>query len=219
MLHAQRLTHLHPDPKRIAGYAVAVGFNAFLFMLLLAPMRGPHSPVLPDDLQPTIRWYMPRPVPVVQPRVVPVAPPRQPAATTVAPRTPTARTPDPVLSNQGELVAAPPTETANPGIDSGDVGVPTQPPLGMRLEYAHAPAPSYPRAAQLAYSEGTVLLEVLVDIDGRPLRVDIRESSGDRRLDTAARAQVLAHWRFRPATLNGQPVQALGLVPINFKLH
>jgi protein TonB len=67
--------------------------------------------------------------------------------------------------------------------------------------------------------EGTVLLAVLVDTNGRPLRVDVRESSGHRQLDDAAREQVLARWRFRPAMRDGRAIQAIGLVPVEFRLQ
>ena len=59
---------------------------------------------------------------------------------------------------------------------------------------------------------------MLVGVDGRPLQVDVRQGSGDRRLDAAAREQVLRHWRFRPAMREGRAVQAIGLVPIAFNL-
>jgi protein TonB len=64
-----------------------------------------------------------------------------------------------------------------------------------------------------------VLLEVLVDVDGSPLKVTIHRSSGNRELDRAAQQQVQKHWRFRPASRNGAAVQAIGLVPIDFKLN
>jgi protein TonB len=90
---------------------------------------------------------------------------------------------------------------------------------GMRLEYAFAPAPAYPRDALREGITGTVLLQVLVDVDGRPLQVEIQRSSGDRRLDVAARRQVLANWRFRPAMQDGRAIRAIGLVPIAFNLQ
>jgi protein TonB len=65
---------------------------------------------------------------------------------------------------------------------------------------------------------GTVLLEVLVGVDGSPLKVTIHRSSGNRELDRAAQQQVQKHWRFRPASRNGAAVQAIGIVPIDFKL-
>ena len=66
---------------------------------------------------------------------------------------------------------------------------------------------------------GTVLLQVLVGIDGRPLEVTVAQSSGHRELDEAARAQVLKRWSFQPATKEGKAVQAIGMVPIEFALR
>ena len=63
-----------------------------------------------------------------------------------------------------------------------------------------------------------MLLRVLVGTDGYPLEVTVARSSGHRELDDAARVQVLKRWSFRPASGNGQPVQAIGLVPIEFAL-
>jgi protein TonB len=93
------------------------------------------------------------------------------------------------------------------------------PVTGMSLEYASAPAPSYPREALREGITGTVLLEVLVGVDGSPLTVTIHRSSGNRDLDRAAQQQVQKRWRFRPASRNGTPVQAIGIVPIDFKLN
>lgn len=218
MLHAH--AHPHPDPNRIAGYAVAIGFNALLLMLLLVPMQGPPPSRLPGDSPPTITWYMPRPEQPVLPPQVPVTPQQpRPATTAIAPRMPPAPTPDPVAVDQGsELAVAPVTTPDTNGTEAASIAAPAQPLPGVRLEYAQAPAPSYPRAALRQRIEGTVLLEVLVDVDGRPLRVAVRAGSGDHRLDAAAREQVLAHWRFRPAIHDGRAVQAIGLVPINFRL-
>ena len=65
---------------------------------------------------------------------------------------------------------------------------------------------------------GTVVLDVLVDIDGQPIDVTIVRSSGHRLLDQAARRVVLTRWTFRPAMRDGQAVQAIGRVPIEFVL-
>ena len=67
--------------------------------------------------------------------------------------------------------------------------------------------------------EGTVLLKVLVDVDGKPLSVEIERSSGNRRLDDAARRQVLRKWMFRPAIRDGQAIQVFGMVPVSFSLQ
>src|SRR3546814_11824612 len=88
----------------------------------------------------------------------------------------------------------------------------------MRLQYADAPSPPYPRAALRAGLQGPVMLLVLVDVDGRPLQVDVEHSSGHRVLDIAARRYVLQNLTFRAAQRGGRPVQAVRRVPIAYRL-
>lgn len=207
------------DAKRIAGYSVALAFNALLLLLILVPMQGPQGLRVQRDAIPSITWYSPPPK---SPPVVPVAPalPQPPQAPVRVERAATAEPPAPVLVEAGD--PPPPATQPSAMADTPAVSIApvVRPPLpGVRLEYLQAPAPEYPRAAARMRSEGTVLLQVLVDVDGRPLQVDVREGSGDRRLDEAARAQVLRRWRFRSAMQDGQAVQAIGLVPIEFKLR
>ena len=212
---------IHPQANRVAGYTLAIGFNALLLMVLLVPMGGAPDWNRPVDDGPSITWYPPDPVPVTPPPLpVPVVQP-QPRApqpvdriVPVAPVAPAAD-PAPVLVENGSELAPPETAPVEAPVDAGP---PAGPVAGVRLEYLHAPAPGYPRAALRARAEGTVLLEVLVGTDGRPLEVTIRDSSGNRSLDAAARDQVLQAWRFRPAMRNGHAVQAIGLVPVNFRL-
>ncbi|HEY4531163.1 MAG TPA: energy transducer TonB, partial [Luteimonas sp.] len=114
------------------------------------------------------------------------------------------------------IVDAPPLETAPATETAG--GIATGPTSGMQLAYAEASHPPYPPAALRAGYQGTVVLKVLVDIDGRPLRVEVDTGSGYRELDDAARRHVLRRWRFQPAMHDGQPARAIGLVPITFSL-
>ena len=87
------------------------------------------------------------------------------------------------------------------------------------LEYVRATSPRYPTNELRKGVQGTVILRVLVDIDGKPVDVTIETSSGNRNLDKEARQHVLKTWRFKPAMQNGQAVQAYGLVPIAFNLQ
>jgi protein TonB len=107
-------------------------------------------------------------------------------------------------------------------IAKADIGVSDairRPLAGAHLEYETAPAPAYPVTAIREALTGTVTLRVLVDVDGRPIDVQIERSSGHRVLDAAARKQVLAKWRFKPAMQDGQRVQAIGLIPVEFNLY
>lgn len=86
------------------------------------------------------------------------------------------------------------------------------------LAYIEAPQPPYPARALRQRAEGVVLLRVRVGPDGRPLAVEVARGSGHAVLDVAARRQVLHHWRFRPAQRDGRAVEAVGLVPVAFRL-
>ena len=125
----------------------------------------------------------------------------------------------PIVVDQGSERAI---DTSVAAIDSGDIGVPshgTGPLPSATLEYVRATSPRYPISELKSGVEGTVVLRVLVDVDGTPLDVSIENSSGNRNLDRSALQHVLKTWRFKPAMQNGQAVQAYGLVPIAFSLQ
>lgn len=65
--------------------------------------------------------------------------------------------------------------------------------------------------------EGRVVLRLQISADGRVLESKIERSSGFVRLDEAAR-QALVLCRFRPATLDGQPIPSTVLLPYRFEL-
>jgi protein TonB len=210
-----RTWQVHPDFRRIAAYAGAIALNLALLMLVSLPMQGgPDIVVRPPEVVTRFVDLTPKKEPVVVPIVPRV--PAHPNVPVVPVRT-QATTPPvdvPVLVDNGSEAYVPPV---TPPVDT----TPTisGPVTGMSLEYASAPAPSYPRDALREGITGTVLLEVLVDVDGSPLKVTIHRSSGNRELDRTAQQQVLKHWRFRPASRNGAAVQAIGIVPIDFKLN
>jgi protein TonB len=86
------------------------------------------------------------------------------------------------------------------------------------IAFETATPPAYPIAALRAGIQGTVLLKVLVDANGKPLQVVIAHSSGSHVLDESARKHVLAAWRFHPAMRAGHAIEAWALVPVRFNL-
>lgn len=221
-IHAPRVAPL--DPNRIVAISGAIAINGLLLALLIAPMS---APVVVDAVRETFAVPIPP-----RDRIVP-PPPRDPEHVTVTQPQPTPQPqakkqerPDPPplaqeQSQPGDLIV-PPLDEHVVG-DTGDgIVAPSddgKPLAGAHLEYASNPPPTYPHAALKDGDTGTVVLEVLVGIDGKPIEVTISRSSGHRELDVAAKRQVLAHWTFKPAMRNGQPVQAIGLVPVVFSLQ
>lgn len=211
---------IHPNPARIAGGAIAIVVNVAALFAMTLLMRAP-LPLTQIDRVP-IRWVLPREKqdPPPPPPVVEVIEARQVTQTPVEPQTvvsPVEQVPS-VSDHPGplDMPYMPAVESMQPTVTEAPASVPA---TGMRLEYASAPPPAYPRDELLAGNEGTVLLQVLVGVDGVPLEVTVHTSSGNKRLDRAAQQHVLRKWRFQPATRDGRTVQAIGLVPIDFKLQ
>lgn len=208
------------QPSRVFGLAGAITLNAAALMLLLVPVSAP-MPVAPKADVIHLNLPQERETPPPIPIEVPVIRPQTTHDITPAPITPpttqAATNQDVIVPDGSDYV--PPTNV-DPIIDTGPLRPADPGPLpSTRLEYASAPAPTYPREAMLDGIEGTVLLRVLVDVDGKPLSVEIERSSGNRRLDDAARRQVLRRWMFRPAIRDGQAIQVFGMVPVSFSLQ
>lgn len=209
------------DTSRILAYSTAIALHALAAGLLLIPLS--QVPIRSDAVRQEPRWQLPEIVPVVPtpppPLPVPVVTQTPPPARPALPA-PVDTAPMPVFATEAVIPqsAAPgtPTDTIGPVTESI---APPAPLAGVQLRYLHAPAPAYPRDALRVGAQGTVTLRVLVGVDGSPLEVSVERSSGNRSLDTAARTQVLRQWKFQPATDNGRPVQAYGLVPVDFKLN
>ncbi|NZA28068.1 energy transducer TonB [Luteimonas sp. SJ-92] len=212
----------HPDPVRIAGISGTLLLNIVALALLLVPMANPGLIAPPEAGQLEMRWIEPRPLPPDPPPPQVEVMPQQPVPPQIRTHSPPrveAPAIAPVVVDTGPLAATPIVEPLPAGPQAPAFDDPATPAQGMRLEYASAPAPRYPNEALAKGLQGTVLLEVLVDVDGTPIEVRIHQSSGHRVLDASARRHVLRNWRFRPAVRDGQPVQAIGLVPIDFSLE
>ena len=204
--------------ERIAASASAISLNTAVLMLLLVPLAV--TQLLPETTVETEATFIPRdPPPLVPPVPMPVTTrPIVPQASTLPVRRQPVTPPAVVATAEPGDIAVP---YDAPVVDRGDTAAPSiaTPQTGAQLQYALAPPPAYPREALRDGQRGTVLLQVLVDTDGKPLQVDVAQSSGHRSLDRAAQRHVLARWTFRPAVQDGRPVQAIGLVPVEFALR
>jgi protein TonB len=203
-----------PSPARITAISGVIALHAAAFLLLMMPMAAHESSAPREETTTFIQ-----PIRREKPLEVPVRPPEDTRRTTPTITRPVTTTPPqpPVVIAEGEEVAPPigpvVVETpVTPAVDTGPIAV-------ERLEYAMAPPPPYPPEAARRRIEGTVLLRVLVDVDGSPLEVLVQTSSGNRALDDSARKFVLNRWRFRPAMQGGVAVQAIGIVPIRFTVR
>jgi protein TonB len=90
--------------------------------------------------------------------------------------------------------------------------------VGGQVEAArliYQPKPIYPPLAIVARIQGAVRLEAVIGTDGRVQNLQI--ISGHAMLVQAA-LEAVAQWRYQPTLLNGEPVEVLTEIEVNFKL-
>ncbi|MGV8075561.1 MAG: TonB family protein [Syntrophobacteraceae bacterium] len=96
-------------------------------------------------------------------------------------------------------------------------------PIDARLGSANGPRflhrvlPRYPRLARERGKEGSVLLRVTIDQQGRPVDVELLKKAGSEFDDEAVRA--VEGSTFAPARLAGRPVICKVLLPVRFELR
>jgi TonB family protein len=76
--------------------------------------------------------------------------------------------------------------------------------------------PVYPAAAKAAHVQGTVLLQTVILKDGTPGEITVTSSPSSDLSQSSLEA--VRQWRYRPILLNGQPVEVLTYVIVNYTL-
>ena len=172
---------------------------------LAAPiLPPPPAPAPVEESRPHIAEAQPTPEPEQPRQVAEVpapAPERRPPqrATTAQP------TPQPVRLN-----------AALQGMESFTLEGRVAPPEA--LDAARNRRPAYPEMSRRRGQEGTVMLELRVDANGRVTEVRVVESSGFSALDAEA-VKTVRDWRFRPAQRGGLPVAGSITTAVHFRLE
>jgi periplasmic protein TonB len=112
------------------------------------------------------------------------------------------------------------SENANvtPGGNGHGDGQETTTGGGARgVMYAYNPKPKYPDSARKEGREGTVVLRVLVDEEGRSKSLEVNRSSGFEALDRSA-IETVRRWRFHSARHGHKRVASWVRIPIEFRL-
>ena len=108
--------------------------------------------------------------------------------------------------------------SSGPGAGDGPPGIFPAGQKGVGVPQAiYSPEPSFSDEARKSRTQGVVTLLLVVGKDGHPFDIRLRQSLG-MGLDEKA-IEAVHHWRFRPATLGGQPVATQILVEVDFRLY
>jgi len=132
-----------------------------------------------------------------------------------APVVPPAPTPTPVPAAVVPAKSTAPVTSAVQSVEAARAaashvgGVFEQPTL------VHTVQPIYPPAAVQRKAQGTVRFQATIAKDGSVKNIQLL--SGDPLLNVAARQAVL-QWKYRPAMLNGDPIEVTQAIVVNFNL-
>ena len=78
--------------------------------------------------------------------------------------------------------------------------------------------PEYPAAMKAQRMEATVVLSVTISTEGVPSAISVQSTEVDREFTDAA-MEAVKQWRYKPTLLNGEPVDVLTTVQVNFTLQ
>lgn len=88
----------------------------------------------------------------------------------------------------------------------------------LRPKKIHAPPPMYPVGLRQARVEAVVVVETIIDTNGRPRRPRVIKSGLHPTLVLNA-MEAVKRWRFRPATAGGEPVEVEYTLSVNFAMR
>lgn len=199
--------------------AVAVAAHAVLFMTVFPSFREEPREVRRPARAYRLQQVRFEPPPPEARRAVP--PPR-PARKIPIPD-PTPLDPEPLVREEVERTAA---ELPEVGTDPVAVAIPDGPPGPAAIviagevvapERLYAPQPEYPEQARLERVQGVVVLQTVIDVLGNV--VDVEVLKGLPAGLTEAAVDAVSRWRFRPASLHGEPVAVRYLVTVSFSVQ
>lgn len=194
---------------RTAILAVIVGIH----VLLVLAINTSLSTVILDRLPPLIKAEIIEEIikddePPPPPPTVETPPPYVPPPTIVI---------DLPTATKGPTTALVVTDKPRPVAPPPPAVVKKAPEIDPRFKRRFQP--DYPPTSRRLGEEGSVVLQVLVDTEGKVQDGKIQTSSGFPRLDEAALKHALRAWRFKPGTEDGKPVSAWHSVKVTFRIE
>ena len=213
---------LEQKPRSPTGLAIViVGHIAVLSAVALSKMEMPiktfvgpltvRNIELPED---------PPPLPP-KPKVEPV--PQHKSVLTL---------PDPIIKTETKPVfdvpKQEPVELTFVNVKPGPIDIPGDPPappkplpdpvrMEARLDPRSELLPPYPPEEQRAEREGSVTIRVFIGADGRVKRAE-KVAAASEAFWRETQRHALRNWRFKPATVDGRPVESSKVMTVRFVL-
>ena len=198
-------------------FAIDTGHNSVeVNLVAAAPDPVPPPPPIPEPQEPA-ETQPPKPDDLT----VPVAPPVPPVPTPPPEQPPVATPPPPVVAppkpHHIPTIAKGDGSAPKPGKDAISAASDAGAIVDAKPDYLSNPPPVYPESSRREKQEGLVVLEAIINTEGRPDSISIQASSGFTPLDQSA-VTAVRKWRFRPAELGSIKVKSRVVIPVRFRL-
>jgi protein TonB len=205
-----------------ASFALVVALHAAGFGALI--LAGSTQFLQQERPEMVIRTIpLPPDPPIIPPDTADTPPkPHDTAVTTTTPVRPSDN------DNTTTTGSSDPVSTGGPPTGQGTVepvrDPPRDPPPPVRREaeldprYAGDLQPPYPAREQAAGRGGVVRIRLTIAPNGRVAAVERLSATSDAFWRVTER-QALNRWRFRPATVDGRPVQGTKVMTVNFRIE
>lgn len=183
-----------PSGSRAIGIAFVVALHVVVIYALVTTLarRNVEAPQAPIET---------KIISAPQPETPPPTPPPLPQL--AAP--PPLYVPPPEVN----VAIPPPPQSTAPSVVTTVAPITPAPTAVARtqphVDLAHSSQPDYPAEARRLGEQGSLVLQVLVEPDGRVSDSKLVQSSGFPVLDQAALAGVKTNYRFAPGTVDGKP--------------
>lgn len=212
------------EPRKLSptGLAVVITMHAAA-LGALAFLKGPE---ILERIKPTIIFDVPvapdpEPEPQPEPPRVDTRPPPRPAPLDRL-DSPIERPADgPVIADRPPQPWPPVDDVAPDPLPPARVEPPAEP---IRIaavvdpRYSGELQPPYPPSEERAQRGGTVRVRVTIGTDGRVKAIE-RLSATSEAFWLATERHARARWRFRPATLDGRPVESTKTMNVYFRIE
>ncbi|MEN9358172.1 MAG: hypothetical protein RL695_2343 [Pseudomonadota bacterium] len=192
----------------VVAYALMTG----LARQVVEVIRAPIETKIIEEIQKKPEADKPPPPP---PKLAPPPPPYIPPPEVNIAVQPTAAPTNAITAVTTVKPVAPPPPVAPV------VTAPARPPVRVApvINAAHScEKPEYPAASKRMEEEGTVVVNFLIEVDGRVVDSKIEKSSGFDRLDQAAR-NALGKCKFKAGTIDGKPEQSWASIKYTWRLE
>lgn len=207
------------DRKRTRiALIIAAVFHTILLLITFPEIVAQATEAAKDQKLYVVQQVRFQPPPPKQKQEIP-----KPKAKKVPIPDPTPDEPEPIRIDEPE------PDIDIPQVDDIVFGIPEAPPVAepegpiyvggdvKAPEKLFSPQPQYTEIARKARVQGVVIVQAIIDKEGNVTNVKVLKGLSMGLDDEAVKA--IKKWQFKPATLNGKPVDVYYNLTVNFRLQ